>query len=261
MIAEEFDVFLFDLDGVVYIGENVLSGVVESIKQLRDEEKLIRFLTNNPSATRNMILKKLHYLGIKAEINEIVTSGSATAQYLKKKSIENILVLGNEDLKVEMSESGFSFNTRDPVEAVVVGFDETITIREIGYAAGLIRSGADFIATNADETFPMPEGPVPATGTIVRAIEVASSKKPFIVGKPSPTMFEMAISDLNKNCKAIMFGDTPSTDIIGAHKFGIPAILIGNESTVYKVCVEQLEIPNATIQNLLEIFDESLKTH
>lgn len=257
MIAQSFDAFLFDLDGVVYVGEQALTGAPEALKKLRQMNKIIRFVTNNPCTTREKVKEKLARLNIEANVDEVVTASSATAEYLFKKNITNAYILGDEHLKSECERYDI-IHTESCAEAVVVGWDGKVTFNEIATVSRLIRNGAYFIATNEDKTFPMRDGPAPATGTIVRAIETASEKRAIIIGKPYAAMFQTAMNGIHKHQKAIMIGDTPTTDILGAHQFGIPAILIGNESNDFQNVQDILEKPDVTIPNLTELFNASI---
>ncbi len=111
-------------------------------------------------------------------------------------------------------------------EAVVVGADEHVCYPRIRQASCFILAGARFVATNADASFPTPDGPAPGTGAIVRAVEAATGRRPQIVGKPYPLMFRLALSTLPPNTRAVMVGDNPETDILGAHRAGLPGILV-----------------------------------
>lgn len=115
MLVDEFDVFLFDLDGVIYIGPEPLPGAVESLKRLRQDKKDIRFLTNNPITTREKTAKRLNSLGIEASSEEVITSSWATAQYLQNEKIRTAFVLGDENLKWECQQVGINIDDQNDV--------------------------------------------------------------------------------------------------------------------------------------------------
>ncbi|MDR9795161.1 TIGR01459 family HAD-type hydrolase [Aeribacillus pallidus] len=260
MIIDEFDVFLFDLDGVIYIGENPLPGAVESLRRLRQEKKMIRFLTNDPCTTREKIAGRLKRMGITASPEEIITSAWLTAQYLRKQNIRSAYVLGDDHLKYECSQAGVMVvKGEEEAEAVVVGWSGNVSLYDIQEAVKQIHNGAKFIATNADMSFPTSKGPLPATGAVAEMIRASTGKKPYIVGKPNPFMFQKAIESISSKAKVVMIGDNPLTDILGAHQAGIQAILISNGKNAPFPSPGDYRNPDAVIGNLQSLFDDRVK--
>lgn len=257
MIYKEYDVFLFDLDGVIYIGDKALPEAVSSLKRLREEKKSIRFLTNDPCVTRETIVKRLHKLGFSASIDEVITSGWATADYLVKAGIKRAYILGNDELKSEIQKAGIDLE-EDLAEAVVIGWDHNITFQDIHKAVNLIRSGASFIATNGDKTFPTAKGPAPATGAIVEAVKTGADKEPIIIGKPESSIFEKVLESFEDRERCVMIGDTPETDIIGANRMGIPSILVSDQNTLFPV-EHDFRNPDVVIRDLKYLFDSEVK--
>lgn len=282
LLAEQYDVFLLDLDGVVYIGRNPLPGAKETIERLRKEGKQVYFVTNDPVPTRSQIARRLQDMGIAAQVDEIVSCGWATAQYLRNEGIKSAYLLGSEGLKRELEQEGISVleghsvacdrqhdvaknhghglrQDRATVDAVVVGWNEKISFQDIQQAARLINQGARFIATNADTSFPAPEGPLPATGAIVKAIEVTVDQTATIVGKPFPLMFKTVTDQLSSDLRAVMIGDNPDTDILGAHQAGLPAFLIAEQKNSPPVQQDEdvpanLRRPDAILSGLADLY-------
>lgn len=256
MIVEQFETFLLDLDGVVYVGGNLLPGARSSLSRLRNRGKALRFLTNDPRPTRSDVVARLRRFGIEARIEEIITCGWSTAVYLRETGIQSAYVVGSEGLCHELHQAGIKRTAGDDAEAVVVGCDERISYMDIRRAARLIRRGARFVATNEDPTFPTPSGPAPATGAIVAAVRVASGKAPHVVGKPHAEMFEAALRDRNP-AAAVMIGDRLSTDIVGARQQGISAILLDRENENDRLD-ERREEPDRVIASLEDLFNKNL---
>ncbi len=258
MIVNKFDVFLFDLDGVIYIGPEPLPEAVKSLKLLRQNKKTIRFLTNNPCTTRKKIAKRLNTLGIEAASEEVITSSWVTAQYLQDENIKTAFVLGDENLKWECEQVGINIDNPINAEAVVVGWADDLCFHDIKKAVKLINNGAKFIGTNTDRTFPSTEGPLPAVGAIVEAIRAAVEKEPIIIGKPYPYIFKKTFEDLKTSSRIVMVGDNPYTDVLGAHQAGIPAILVSNEKTNKFPSAMDFRNPDAAIPNLKSLFDSNI---
>lgn len=228
---KEFNILLFDLDGVIYVENQLLPGAHHLLQTLRKQGSRIRFLTNDPRPTREMILRKLCSFGIQASIEEIITAGWATAQYLKSRFISSVYVVGSEGLKWEIESAGISVNQTTKVcESVVVGCDKRVTCHNLDQAVQFILKGTKFIAVNTDVSFPASQGISLATGALVKLIQTVTGVMPYVIGKPNATLFEMALSDepfVKEN--VLMIGDTLETDILGAHRFGVTAVLLTNK--------------------------------
>ncbi|WP_121639125.1 HAD-IIA family hydrolase [Virgibacillus sp. Bac330] len=256
-IVDEFNRFLFDLDGVVYIGDEPLYGAVESLHRLRQANKEIRFLTNDPCTTREKTVEKLSRLGIEVTKEEVITSSWLTAQYLQRESIHTAFILGDEHLKWECKQVGMDTEAETDVDAVVVGWSNDLSFYDLQHAAACIHQGAKFVATNPDKTFPTPNGPLPAVGAIVEALYASTDQRPVIVGKPYPYMFEKALENVDATAKAVMIGDNPSTDILGAHQAGIPAVLVSEKQVKAFPSARDFRNPDVTVPNLKALFDQS----
>ncbi|QCW03602.1 HAD-IIA family hydrolase [Natrinema pallidum] len=258
MIAKRFDVLLLDLDGVVYLGDEPLPDAVDSINRLYELDKEIRFLTNDPRPTRRTIASDLRELGINAQEDEIVTAGWATAKYLAQQGVTTAAVVGSEGLETELQSEGVEVTDSDP-EAMVVGADEGTSYRDIRRATRHIDQGAVFVGTNPDGSFPTPDGPAPGAGAVVRAVEAAAGTEPTVVGKPEPLMFEMALNGLGDDVRAVVIGDTPATDVLGAHRAGHTGILVADEEPT-AASARDLQVPDLTISTLADLFTEGIET-
>lgn len=257
MLAEQFDAFLMDLDGVVYVGDRLLPGAGDVLSRLRGAGKALRFLTNDPRPTRAEVAQRLRVLGIEAHGEEVVSCGWATAQYARRAGIRSAFVVGSPGLREELEAAGIAVVSDGVPDAVVVGADERVGYREIVYASRYIERGAEFIALNVDASFPTPAGPAPATGAVVRAVETATGRRPLVVGKPSATMFELALATLPRHARVVMIGDNPESDVLGAHQVGIPAVLVAEQPPQYPAA-RDFRRPDACIRTLLDVFDPGI---
>lgn len=255
MIAEQFDAFFLDLDGVVYIGDELTPGAAQVLRELRRKDKEIRFLTNNPTSAED-IVRRLRSLGVDSHEGEVITSGTATASLLSAKGLRNAWVLGHEGLKETLRGQGLTPTKGDVCDAVVVGWDDGITMADIREASLAIRRGALFVATNEDRTYPGPQGPLAAVGTLVEALVAGSGRRPISVGKPQPFMFDLARKSLGRGKRAVMIGDTPDVDILGAHRSGLAALLMG--SAIPFPYGQDFRNPDGRIASLEDLFDETL---
>ncbi len=217
-----------DMDGVLWRGQEPMPGLVEFFRFLRSQN--IRFVcaTNNASTPAAKLADRLHGWGADVTSDEIVTSSTATADYLAATLPHGsrLYVIGMEGLRAALLERGFELADRD-VAAVVVGIDWNVTYNQFKQAALLIRAGAKFIGTNGDRTFPTPEGIVPGNGALLALIETGTDVKPIIIGKPEPVLYEMSLQRMQAvPDQTLVVGDRLETDILGAVRLDLKSALV-----------------------------------
>lgn len=234
---------IFDLDGVVYRGDQPVPDAAALIGAIRERGILVRFATNNSMATREEYARRLTAMGIAATEGEVGTSISATIDHLRSHlpEVSRILAVGAPGMMAELRAAGFVVTPAADAapadyvggplparhDAVIVGLDQMIDYHRLAAAASAIREGARFVATNADVRYPVPGGFLPGAAAIVAAIRVASSVEPLVIGKPEPAMF-LAILDSAgiSAADALVIGDNPDADIVAARRAGIVSILV-----------------------------------
>ena len=223
------------MDGVLYRGDDPVAGAADLVRNLHNAGLLVRYATNNSMLTRTAYARRLAAMGIDAAPDEIVTSTSATIEHLRRHEprIRSVLAVGAGGMVSELEEAGYKvrrvaetpMETR--VDAVIVGLDPDFDDARCAVAAAAIRDGARFIATNADARYPTPEGFRPGAGTMVTAIGDAAGAAPLVIGKPEPAMFAAVLSAAGVvPTEAVVIGDNPESDIAGAHRSGMTAILV-----------------------------------
>jgi HAD superfamily hydrolase (TIGR01450 family) len=234
---------IFDLDGVVYRGAEPIAGATGLIAALRANGRHVRFATNNSMATRQAYVERLAAQGITAQINEIVTSTWATIQHLRahEPNIQRLIALGAPGMLSELGGAGFEAvpaasaapadwygaPLADKYDALIAGLDPGIDYRSLGIASAALRAGARFMATNADVRYPTPSGFVPGSGAIIAALRAASGVEPLVIGKPEPAMFQAILESAGvAAAEALVIGDNPDSDIVAAHRAGIPSLLV-----------------------------------
>jgi 4-nitrophenyl phosphatase len=226
---------VFDLDGVVWRGTSAIEGAVEAIMQLKAAGKRCLYCTNNSSQTPKAFVDKLAGMGVEAVEDDIITSSTATALYLSAQYTGPFLayVVGGEGIQVAIQKIGarivYDRDIEDTthVDCVVAGIDRSFTYEKLNTAQRLIRSGALFVATNRDATYPVEHGVIPGAGSIVSAIETASGTTPVTIGKPRPVMIQLIQQKYKLQPQEIAFiGDRLDTDVVCARRAGVTAILV-----------------------------------
>jgi HAD superfamily hydrolase (TIGR01457 family) len=220
-------VFLFDLDGTLYLGKKVLPGARRLVQYLRKEGREVFFYTNNSSRSEADYIKKLNKMGFCAKREEIIMSTHTVITYLKAKRWRKIFLLGTPSMKRMLSKSGIKTEQKKP-QVVVVGFDQTLTYKKLEDATRLIDSGVPFILAHPDTFCPTEKGRQPDCASIGALLETATDKKPLVaLGKPHALMLKEVMKRTRiKRKDMVLVGDRLSTDIQMGKKFGIQTILV-----------------------------------
>ena len=222
--------FLFDLDGVFYKGKErrIKIGGTKIVKELRKRNKKLLVLTNNSTDTAMTVWSRLVEVGVPVKRNEILTSSVVTAQYLRSKYGKvSYFLVGERGLELEMKRFGHRRVYGNRADFVVVGLDRHLTYEKLNQATMVARRGAPIIATHISALYMARDGPAMATGPIAKALEYAAGKKSIEVGKPATLMFRVALRDAGCTAsEAVMVGDQLDTDIKGAVRAGVDAILV-----------------------------------
>ena len=222
--------FLFDLDGVFYRGKESREkiGGTKAIEALRKGRKQIFVLTNNSTDSVDTVFSRLVEFEIPFRKEEVLTSGRLTAEYIKENHGEvTYYLVGEAGLEAEMERCGHARTRGDKADFVVVGLDRSVTYDTLDHAARIVRDGAGLVATHVSALYMYKNGPAMAAGPLVKAIEYAGGKHATVIGKPSSLMFKIALRRANcDRADAVMIGDQLDTDIIGARRAGIDAVLV-----------------------------------
>jgi len=218
-----------DMDGVIYRGSQLITGANEFVEKMISGGVKFLFLTNNSEQTPRDLKQKLEQLGIKGLSEEnFITSAMATAMFLKQqKTSATAYVIGGGGLINELYNVGFTISQSNPDYVVVGKTTTSFNFETLKTAVHLIKNGAKFIGTNPDMVDPTENGDEPACGTILAAIEAASGKKPYIIGKPNSLMMMMAARMLGVHPEeSVMVGDRMDTDILGGMEAGMKTCLV-----------------------------------
>ena len=232
ILAQAFQRFVLDLDGVVWKGDEALAGAPETIRALRDAGKRLAFVTNNSSETPESYAKKLADIGAQGDAAEVVTSADAVARLMQERIPalrgRSAYVIGGPGLMERVADVGVRIDDgADPTACsiVVVGWDRDLTYEKLRRATLAIRAGATFVASNTDATYPAPDGLWPGCGAIVSALRTSTGVEPMVAGKPQPLMLEVA-QDRIGGPPALMIGDRIETDVLAAQALGWPSALV-----------------------------------
>lgn len=228
-LVEAHDTLLFDLDGVVYVGDQAVPGAVDAVDRARDAGVRVAFVTNNASRPPQAVADKLTALGVAATGADVVTAAQAAARLLAEKfpAGSPVLVVGGVGLHDALRERGLEPVTSadaDPV-AVVQGYAPGLDYAMLAEGALAVRAGAMFLASNMDSTLPSGRGPLPGNGALVQVIRHATGVTPVSAGKPERPLHDEAVRRTGAR-HPLIIGDRLDTDIAGAVRAATDSLLV-----------------------------------
>ncbi len=249
--------FLLDMDGTFYLGDRLLEGALRFIDLLRAQKKEFLFLTNNSSKQGRQYAEKITRLGLPLPEELVLTSGEATAVYLKDHHPgSKLFVMGTPPLEEEFRQHGFELVQEKP-DFIVLGFDQTLTYRKLWTLCDLVREGIPFIATHADFNCPTETGWMPDVGAMIAFVKAATGREPdLVVGKPNRMIVEAAASKMGLHIEQLgMIGDRLYTDIALGASSGITTVLVLSGETKLEDVEGSPHKPDYIFQNLGGVAD------
>lgn len=293
MSAAPIPVAIFDMDGVLYRGSQVMPYAREALDRLRRAGWQVFFATNNSTATRQEYVRLLASLGLGGDLDHVVTSAYATAHYLERHEPRprDVLVVGADGLRAEIRAVGIavrdaaslpgqhpppgaaadgvdpgamrryltSLELPPPADAVVVGLDLHLTYAKLAEAQRSVLAGARFICSNRDRAYPVEGRLLPGAGTIVAALEVATARTALCIGKPEPFLFEEVLRRAGRTAAGggvVVIGDVPEYDMVAAHRVGATGVLITTgltETDAVRHATGEA-VPDRVVHSLEELF-------
>jgi len=256
-----FGGYVFDLDGTLYLGDQLLPGAAETVAAIRAADSRVAFLTNKPLETTATYAAKLTHLGIPATAQEVVSSTDALIRYLQQHASGARLLPISEPLLAGMLRDA-GFTTLDPIgddpttaDVVVVSWDRTFDYAKLVAGFRAVRAGARIVATNPDPYCPTPDGDLPDCAAMLAAIEASTSvRAEAIAGKPSPHMAAALLDRLALPAgDTVLVGDRLMTDVRMAQEAGMASALVLSGATSADALADSPIIPDFVLDGVAEI--------
>ena len=254
--------FLFDMDGTLYLGERLFPFTPELLRTIRETGRRYLFLTNNSSKSVGDYVAKLVRLGISAEAADFLTSSQATAWYLTNTMPgARLYVCGTASLREELAAAGFQIVNDEPdaAECVVMGYDTELTYQKLLDVSRLLteRPGLPYVATNPDLVCPTEWGFVPDCGSVCGMIQTATDRVPKVVGKPEPLMIRLAMERTGiPPVQCAVVGDRIYTDVKSGLNAGIAGILVLSGETTPEILEASADKPSLVLSDAGEIIKQ-----
>ncbi len=259
MDLKEIKLFLFDMDGTLYLGNHLYDFTKELLSTIKKQGKRYLFMTNNSSKSVSAYIEKLKSLGIDAQYDDFITSSQATALYLKENHLNDTLyVCGTQSLKNELKHNGFTVTENiDEVDCIVMGFDTELTFKKLNDVCRMLCTrDVGYIATNPDYVCPTEYGSVVDCGSICDAVFNATGKRPAFIGKPEPTMPLIAMQKAGYGpSETAVVGDRIYTDIKSGLNAGCKTILVMSGETTYEILEKSQDKPDLVFESGADILN------
>jgi HAD superfamily hydrolase (TIGR01450 family) len=252
-IIKNKKLFIFDMDGTIYLGGVPFEFAKRFIKNLRNSGKKVLFFTNNASHTSSFYFNKLSKLGFDPQEDEIMTSGDVTREFLLAyKKDKTVYMVATDELVEEYKNKGVKVvnGEENPhADIVVSSFDTSLTYEKLNIACRLVRNGAEYISTHPDFNCPTEDGFIPDSGAIAALITASTGKVPTYFGKPYKETIEMIGKFTGfANDEMCIFGDRLYTDIASGYNAGVDTVLVlSGEATMQDY--ENSEIKSTFVLN------------
>ena len=254
--------FLLDMDGTIYLDNDLFDGTLDFLSYVKSIGGRYIFLTNNSSKGVDKYIEKLKGLGIDSVEEDFLTSTDATILYLKEKEYKKIYAFGTESFVKQLKDAGLNVITQreDGIDCLCLSNDTELTFKKLEDACILLGSDIDYIATNPDWVCPTWYGFVPDCGSFADIIYNATKKRPVFIGKPEPTMANLAMKKTGfSKDETVLFGDRLYTDIACSVNAGISTVFVlSGEGTMDDVSKSDTK-PEFIYENIRKIYEDLIK--
>lgn len=246
MHLAEKKLFLLDMDGTIYLDEQLFDGTKPFLEDVRRSGGRYLFLTNNSSKSVSAYIAKLARLGIPSTREDFLTSVDALIAHLQgMPPFHCCYVFGTESFRSQLATAGVPVTTerRDDVDCLLMGFDTELTFQKLEDACILLGKGVPYIATNPDWVCPTWYGFVPDCGSVAEMLFRATGRRPLVIGKPQPAMAQLAITQTGYTPEqTLMVGDRLYTDIAAGVNAGVDtAFVLSGEGTMADLAASEVK--------------------
>lgn len=245
---------IFDMDGVLYRGETPIKGAGEAVAKLRKMGLKIFFFTNNAEQTRKEFVERLNSFGISAKEEEVYATSYGAAVYIRENFPGKTVFSFSRGTIQELKKHGIPILLTKKAEVVVAGLDLELNYGKLADAFQAINSGAAFIATNEDNSYPVEDAILPGAGAIVAALSSTTGVKPILIGKPEPYLLDIMIKEHKlKKEETMMVGDRLQTDILMANREGLHSALVLSGISTRKEIEGSGLVPDYVLDSVVDL--------
>lgn len=260
---KDIQLFLLDMDGTIYLGDQIIPGAIDFLNAVRSRGKRYLFMTNNSSRGKRAYVEKLNRLGIPAAEEDIISSVDVMIRYLNhRRPGARLYLVGTESFKRDLIAAGFHVvpldSRKEEIDFVVMGYDTELNYEKLKGACHYIDNGVDYVATNCDMRCPIENGRyLPDCGSFANMICEATGRMPKFLGKPNRDIVDTVAEQFNVPIASIAcVGDRTYTDVqTGINSGCVSICVLSGEST--RSDVDKMEEkPSYVFESVREIGKE-----
>ena len=256
--------FLFDIDGVIRLGDTIIDGSIDLFKYINDIGGKSIFITNNSTKGTYDYVDTFKKYGFDVDETNFLTALNITVDYLIKNHNDDLIyVMGTQSLVKELIKNGLNVTQSydKNVKVVLVGYDNELTFDKVVTTCKLLQTlDVVYLATNLDLKCPVQYGFIPDCGAICKFIQIATDKEPKFLGKPAPEMVFKALETTKfSKEETLVIGDRLYTDIACGINAEVEtcAVLTGEFSE--KELDDTIHRPNYIFKSVKEFLNEIKK--
>lgn len=250
--------FLFDMDGTIYMEGKLFKGVVDLLSKIVDNGGKYVFITNNSSKSVKDYIDRLSAMGIPCDESNFYTSTQASCELFKDRfEGELVYAQGTDSFLKELRENGINVTTQmqEGIGAVLVAFDDELTGAKMRITSEVLtKTDVPYYATNPDWVCPVEFGYIPDCGSMCFGYEKATGKTPIYIGKPNPMMVNFARAKFGATrAETVVIGDRIYTDIASGYNAEVDTILVlSGEATIADYQASDIK-PTYVLKDVSEI--------
>ena len=260
MQLSEKKFFLLDMDGTIYLDNDLFDGTIDFLNRVKANGGRYLFVTNNSSKSTDAYVKKLSSIGIEASDEDFLTSTDATILYIKEKyQGRKFYSFGTASFTDQLAKAGIDVVTElvDDIDGIVMGNDNELNFKKLEDACKLLLNDIIYIATNPDWVCPTAFGYVPDCGSVAEMLWRATGKRPHFIGKPRPEMLTLAMSKYGYTKEeSVMIGDRVYTDIASGYNAGIDTIFVLSGEGTMKDAENSDTPPTYIFNSIMDVYNE-----
>lgn len=227
-----FEGYVFDLDGTLYVGDELLPGAARLLAALRELDRRVAFVSNNPTRTPAQYVDKLAGLGVQASASEVINPVVTTVEWIGENCPDaRVFAIAEAPLLDALAQAGVNLcDDPDRIDVVIASFDRALKYSKLQIAFDALwrREQTRFVATNPDPYCPTPRGGEPDAGSVIAALEASTGRRCEVhFGKPGAVMMDAVAVRLELSPQdCVMAGDRMYTDIEAAQRAGMASALV-----------------------------------
>ena len=252
--------FLLDMDGTIYLDNDLFDGTIDFLNCVRSKGGRYLFVTNNSSKSTDAYVRKLEKIGISAAEEDFLTSTDTTILYIQNKySGRKFYCFGTESFYHQLRDAGINVTTElsNDIDGIVMGNDNELNFKKLEDACKLLLNDIIYIATNPDWVCPTAFGYVPDCGAVAEMLWRATGKRPYFIGKPRPEMLTLAMNKFGySKDETVMIGDRVYTDIASGYNAGVDTIFVlSGEGTLEDAKASETP-PTYIFEGIRDVYNE-----